>query len=156
MTCIGPEILSPSGKRNLLDRDGFESMQRYRLILNDILHAIELEAQIQKWTDEQRLPYQYNYRFREYLYHILQNHQTIDEFHRIKGLDVDQIKRWIDSCVPKDRHVSFPATLTDQVFMQLKWDGKRIDPSMRDPLLRVRDRRSLSVSLSVCIMTYFS
>lgn len=113
-------------------------MQSYRLRLNDVLHTIELGVKIQKWTNEHRLPYHYNYRFRNYLYQILQNHQPIDEFHRIQELDIDQVKRWIDSFIPHDPNMIFPLTLTDQILFQLKWDGKNVDQSIRESLLEVK------------------
>lgn len=119
-------------------------MQSYRLRLHDLVHALEVELKTQEWTNEYQLPYHSNHRFREHLYHVLQGNRDIDEFHRIVGLDPKQIQRFIELSIPEDKDVDFPLTLADQLLNRLKWDGKSIDQSIRDSLLRVGCRASSS------------
>jgi hypothetical protein len=88
-----------------------------------------------------------NYRFRHFLYQILQNELSIDEliryrlqlkqFHHVKQMDIDQVKRFID-LLPNEYNDSFPLTLTDKLLQRLKWDGKILEKEIRDQLLKVR------------------
>jgi hypothetical protein len=140
-------ILKSHGKRYLSDKDGFQLIQSYRLILNDITHAIEFELYIQQLTSEHQLSDNFNYRFRHFLYQILHNELSINEliryrlqlkqFHHVKQMDIDQVKRFID-LLPNEFNDSFPLTLTDKLLQRLKWDGKILEKAIRDQLLKVR------------------
>ncbi|CAF4302607.1 unnamed protein product, partial [Adineta steineri] len=142
---ITDSILKCQGKRNLSDKNGFQLIQYYRLILNDITHAIEFEFYIQDLTSENQLSNNLTYRFRHFLYEILHNNLPIDElihyrvqlneFHHVKQMDIDQIKRFID-LLPQEYNDLFPLTLTDQLLERLKWDEKIVNESIRDQLLK--------------------
>lgn len=136
-------ILDYHGKKSLFDRDNFQLIQFYRLILNDLTNAIELEFSIQNLTSEYQISNNYNYYYREFLYRILQNDLPIDELiryrkqvHHVKYANLEEIKRFID-LLPKSSDKIFPLTLTDKLFDRLKWDGKPFDKSIRDDLLKV-------------------
>jgi hypothetical protein len=120
------------------------------LILNDLTHAIEFEFYSQQLASEHKIADNLNYRFRHFLYKILQNELSIDEliryrlqlqqFHNIKQMNVDQVKRFIE-LLPNEFNNLFPLTLTDKLLERLKWDGIILDKSIRDQLLKVRDRK---------------
>ncbi|CAF3948002.1 unnamed protein product, partial [Rotaria sp. Silwood2] len=139
------EIYKYNGKTYLSDKDGFQLIQYYRLILNDITHAIEFEFYIQQLTSEYKISDNLNYRFRHFLYRILQNELSIDEliryrfelekFHYIKQINIDQVKKFID-LLPQEFNDLYPLTLTDKLLERLKWDGKIFDKSIRDQLLK--------------------
>ncbi|CAF3379440.1 unnamed protein product [Rotaria socialis] len=147
------EIHKSQGKTNLFDKNGFQSIQSYRLILHDITCAIELEFYIQQLTSEYKLPDNFNYRFRHFLYQILQNELftselipyrfQLEKFHHLQQIDIDQIKKFID-LLPKEVYGIYPLTLTDKLLERLKWDGKTVDKSMRDPLLKLERCGALS------------
>jgi hypothetical protein len=134
------KILQSHGKKYLSDKDGFQLIQSYRLILNDITYAIEFEFYIQKLTSDHQISDDYNYRFRYFFYQILQTELSIDELIRyrlqLKQTDIEQVKRFID-LLPKQLNQLFPLTLTDKLLERLKWDGKKVDKSIRDQLLKV-------------------
>ncbi|CAF3674106.1 unnamed protein product [Adineta steineri] len=142
---ITDSILKCQGKKNLSDKNGFQLIQYYRLILNDITHAIEFEFYIQDLTSENQLSNNLTYRFRHFLYEILHNNLSIDEliryrlqlneFHHVKQMDIDQIKRFID-LLPQEYNNLFPLTLTDQLLERLKWDEKIVNESIQDQLLK--------------------
>ncbi|CAF0821315.1 unnamed protein product [Rotaria sp. Silwood1] len=141
------------GKTYLYDKDGFQLIQYYRLILNDITHAIEFEYYIQQLTSEYKISDNLNYRFRHFLYQILQNELSIDEliryrfelekFHYIKHMDMDQVKKFID-LLPQEFNNLYPLTLADKLLERLKWDGKIFDESNRDQLLKFERCGALS------------
>ncbi|CAF0798896.1 unnamed protein product [Rotaria sordida] len=141
------------GKTYLFDKDGFQLIQSYRLILNDITRAIELEFYIQQLTSEYKISDNLNYRFRHFLYQILQNELSIDEliryrfelekFHYIKQMDIDQIKKFIN-LLPQELNNLYSLTLTDKLLERLKWDGKIFDKSIRDQLLKFERCGTLS------------
>ncbi|UJR28057.1 hypothetical protein I4U23_009313 [Adineta vaga] len=104
---ITEEILKIQGKRFLSDRNGYQSIQFYRLLLNDITHAIEFELYLQELLSEHQISDRsYSY-YRHFLHRILQNELNIDEltryrtelnaFHHVKRMDIGQVKRCIDS-----------------------------------------------------------
>jgi len=140
------KLLQYHGKKSLSDKQGYQLIQSYRLILNDLIHAIEFEFNIQKLASEHRISDYFNYHFRDFLYRILQNQLSIDqlicyrlqlkEFHQIKHKNIEQIKKFID-ILPKQLNYLFPLTLTDKLLERLKWDGKILDKSIRDQLLKV-------------------
>ena len=80
------------------------------------------------------------------MYLILQNQLSIDElsrhrlqlqqFHRIKQMDIEQVKRFVD-LLPHEFKNLFSLTLTDKLLERVKWDGKILDESIRDTLLKV-------------------
>jgi hypothetical protein len=123
------------------------------LILNDITHAIELEFYIQQLASEHQISDNLNYRFRHFLYRILQKELSVDElfryrlqlqqFHDIEQMDIDRVKRFIEF-LPKESNDLFPLTLTEKLFERLKWDGKILDTSNRDQLLKVRNNEMFS------------
>lgn len=120
-----------------------KDLQLIQFYLNDLIRAIELEFFIQKFTSEHRISENLNYHFREFLYRILQNEISIDEliryrfelkqFHHIKYTDIEKIKRFIH-LLPKSL---VPLTLTDKLLERLKWDGKKVEKSNREQLLKV-------------------
>jgi hypothetical protein len=134
------QILQNHGKKSLADRTGFQSIQSYRLILNDMTHAIELEFYLQKLASEHQISDYYHYYFRDFLYRILQNELSLDELRRyrvqVKQIEIEQLKQFID-VLPKESNQLFPFTLTDKLLERLKWDGKLVDQSIRDQLLKV-------------------
>jgi hypothetical protein len=123
------------------------------LILNDITHAIELEFYIQQLASEHQISDNLNYRFRHFLYQILQKELSVDELFRyrlqlqqfqdIEQMDIDRVKRFIEF-LPKETNDLFPLTLTEKLFERLKWDGKILDTSNRDQLLKVRNNEMFS------------
>jgi hypothetical protein len=123
------------------------------LILNDITHAIELEFYIQQLASEHQISDNLNYRFRHFLYQILQKELSVDELFRyrlqlqqfqdIEQMDIDRVKRFIEF-LPKESNDLFPLTLTEKLFERLKWDGKILDTSNRDQLLKVRNNEMFS------------
>jgi hypothetical protein len=123
------------------------------LILNDITHAIELEFYIQQLASEHQISDNLNYRFRHFLYQILQKELSVDELFRyrlqlqqfqdIEQMDIDRVKRFIE-LLPKESNDVFPLTLTEKLFERLKWDGKILDTSNRDQLLKVRNNEMFS------------
>lgn len=136
-----------TGKRHLTDRDGFQFIQSYRSILDDLVRAIELESCIQQLTSKHLLATGYNVRFRQFLYRILENHASIGElvryraqlkaFFHVKHTDISPVKRFIQILPKDDNSAVLPLTLADQIFERLRWDRKPLDPARRDQLLKV-------------------
>jgi hypothetical protein len=144
---LNEKLLQSQGRNFASDKIGFQSIQSYRLILDDLIYAIELEYYIQKLAFEHRISDELNHQFRDFLYRILQNELSIDELTRyrsqlkhvyhVRHFDIEEVKRFI-GLLPR----RFPLTLTDKLFEQLKWDGKIIEKSMRDQLLKVANKNS--------------
>lgn len=130
----------------MFDKDSFQLIQSYCLMLNDITNAIEFEFYIQQITSENKLSDELTYRFRYFLYQILHNELSITElrryrpklnkFHCLKQMDIDEIKKFID-LLPKEFNSFYPLTLTDKLLERLKFDGKIFDTSIRNQLLKV-------------------
>lgn len=143
---LNEKFLQSQGKKFPSDKTGFQLIQSYRLILNDLVYAIELEYYIQKLAFEHRISDDFNYQFRYFLYQILRNELPIDELTRyrdqlkhiyhIRHFDIEEVKRFISS-LPKRFPQVFPLTVTDKLLERLKWDGKIVEKSMRDQLLKV-------------------
>ncbi len=143
---LNEKLLQSQGKKFASDKTGFQFIQSYRLILNDLIYAIELEFYIEKLAFERRISDDLNYQFQYFLYQILQNELSIDELIRyreqlkhvyhVKYFDIENVKKFI-SLLPKRFPQLFPLTLTDKLLEQLKWNGKIVDKSMRDQLLKV-------------------
>ena len=51
-------------------------------------------------------------------------------------MDIDDVKLFVDLLPDEINHL-FPLTLTDKLLERLKWDGKILDKSIRDRLLKV-------------------
>ncbi|CAF0901018.1 unnamed protein product [Adineta ricciae] len=105
MKSITDDILKYQGKRYLSDRNGYQSIQFYRLILNDITHAIEFEFYVQKLAAEHRISDMLCSHWRQFVHQILQNELNIDELtkchvqlnalHHVKRMDIDQVESFI-------------------------------------------------------------
>ena len=148
---LNEKLLQSQGKNFASDKIGFQTIQSYRLILDDLANAIELEYYVQKLAFEHRISDDSNYQYRDFLYRILQNELSIDELTRyrsqlkhiyhVRYFDIEEVKKFI-GLLPRRFSQEFPLILTDKIFEQLKWDGKILEKSMRDQLLKVRKRNS--------------
>lgn len=137
-------IVQIPGKKSPLDRMPFQSI---RLILIDLVYAMELEIFIEKLANEHRIPRHFHHRF---LHRIFQNEFSLDQFtqyhhqlkqiYHIRHLDIEAVKRFV-LLLSKD---VYPLTLTDQLLDRLKWDGKAMDDSIRDQLLKFERSNVLS------------
>ena len=144
---ISPHSMIDTGKKHITDRDGFQVIQSYRSMLDDLTRAIELESYIQQLTSKHLLATRYNVRFRQFFYRILENHASIDEliryraelktFSHVKHTDISQVKRFIELLPKDDNSAVLPLTLADQIFERLRWEGKPLDSTGRDQLLEV-------------------
>jgi hypothetical protein len=122
-------------------------MQTYRILLNDLTHAIEFEFHVQQLTSEHQLSYRYTYRLRSFLYRILHMKESIEHlncyrtiletFQHMSYVDIDQVKNFIDT-LPNECDSELPLTLTDQLLTRLQWDGKNMHTCLRYQLLQVR------------------
>lgn len=152
-------ILRNHGKKSPVDRMPFQSI---RLILNDLVYAVELEIFLEKLAREHRIAQHFHHQFREFLYRIFQNELSLDQLTRhrkqlkhvysIRYLNIEEVKRFLD-LLPKGSNLSYPLTLTDQLLEQLKWNGKTVDNSMRDQLLKVDNN---CIPTDFCVNDSFS
>lgn len=143
-------IVRNHGKKSPADRMGFQSIQSIRLILNDLTYAVELEFYIEKLVCEHRIARWFHHQFREFVYRIFQNELSLDELtrhrqqlkyiHRIRYLNIEEVKRFI-CLLPKRSNLVYPLTLSDQLLEQLKWNGKTVDNTIRDQLLKVENQQ---------------
>lgn len=130
------------GKKFPSDRAAFQSIQAIRLILDDLVYAIELNI----FVGKHRIPRHFHHRIRHFLHRIFQNelsldqltqyHQQLKHVYHIRHLNIEELKRFI-FLLSKESNQLYPLTLTDQLLDQLKWDGKTVEDSMRDQLLKV-------------------
>lgn len=155
---ICEQILRFNGKKSLADRENCQLIQSYRLIIKDILSAVEVEFIIEKLICEYQLSDRFYYSYREFVYRILQNDLSVNELSRfrndferilsMKYQNIEQIEKFIARLPRRDHPQFYPLTLSDKLFERLKYDGKIIDRSIRDQLLKVRISTTYILSYS--------
>lgn len=134
------------GKAYLCDREGFQMIQTYRSMLDDLEHVFEFEFYVRKLASEHRLSDDAHDCLREFVYRVSQGDLPIDtlarccsqfrDFQHVKQMDIDQVEGLIET-VSRTFSPSLPQTLTERLLMRLKWDAVEVNSSAREQLLQV-------------------